>query len=295
MPKWVVIFKHSVSLQYNFMITLIHYTVVEAMRHLFILPTRSRLWVKFSKRLLDAWCICRHTAEPSTNTDHDTNDVRQVFLVVLVNHVHSSSATSVTQQPPPTETTPMHGSTNPIQESHDTDDDQKSTSSYEIDILLSDAPFQPATKNIEPQHVGHVKKRVLHFQQGWFQKFQWLHYVPSLQGVLCFTCAKADTLHMVDLANKRDPAFIINGFRNWKKALESFRSHEQNQSHNFSYMQLNRIKQCQPAVNTQLSTQLQEQQAKARDCLRMIFTTAKFLARQGLAFRGHENDEGNFK
>jgi len=29
--------------------------------------------------------------------------------------------------------------------------------------------------------------------------------------------------------------------------------------------------------------------------LKVIFTTAKFLARQGLACRGHANDEGNFK
>jgi hypothetical protein len=102
--------------------------------------------------------------------------------------------------------------------------------------LLSDGPFQPQVNTIRPQHLGRMKTRVLHFQRGWFQKYKWLHYVPSLQGVPCFTCAKADRLHLVDLANKRDPAFITNGFRNWKKALERFRSHESSQCHNFSYM-----------------------------------------------------------
>lgn len=173
--------------------------------------------------------------------------------------------------------------------------DQEPTSSHEIDLLLSNAPFQPPVDTIEPQRLGHNKTRVLHFQQRWFQKYKWLHYVPSLQGVLCFTCAKAEKLKLVDLANKRDPAFIVNGFRNWKKSLECFRSHESSQCHNFSNAQLQRINQAQPEINAQLSTQLQAQQAKARDCLRMIFTTAKFLARQGLAFRGHENDNGNFK
>ena len=162
---------------------------------------------------------------------------------------------------------------------------------------LSDIPFQPPVSAIQPQHRGEgdMKKHILYFQQSWFTRYKWLHYVPVLQGVLCFTCAKAEKLKMVDLANKRDPCFIISGFRNWKKALESFQSHERSQCHAFSHMQLQRINQSQPAVNTQLSTQLQAQQSKARDCLKVIFTTANFLARQGLAFRGHANDEGNFK
>lgn len=174
-------------------------------------------------------------------------------------------------------------------------ENEQAATSSDADLLLSDGPFQPQVNTIRPQHLGRMKTRVLHFQRGWFQKYKWLHYVPSLQGVPCFTCAKADRLHLVHLANKRDPAFITNGFRNWKKALERFRSHESSQCHNFSYMQLQRINQAQPAINAQLSTQLQGRQAKARNCLRIIFTTAKFLARQGLAFRGHKNDDGNFK
>lgn len=110
-----------------------------------------------------------------------------------------------------------HGSAMPTD---DIDNDQMSTSSNDIEVLLSETLFQPPVYTIQSQH---MKTRVLHFQQEWFQKFKWLHYAPSLKGVLCFICCKAEKLHMVDLANKRDPAFIFNGFRNWKKALESFR------------------------------------------------------------------------
>jgi len=203
------------------------------------------------------------------------------------NNVPSSSATSTAVPQPPDDI---------AEPGHESDRVSASTcESSESDILSSDSPFQPPVNIIPPQHLGHVKTRVLHFQQGWFQKYKWLHYVPSLQGVLCFTCAKAEKLNMIDLATKRDAAFISNGFRNWKKALETFQSHQSSQCHNFSYMQLQRINQSKPAVNTQLSSQLQAEQARARECLRMIFTTAIFLARQGLAFRGHENDEGNFK
>lgn len=146
------------------------------------------------------------------------------------------------------------------------DSDQVSASSCESsesDMLSSDSAFQPAVNIIPSQYLGHVKTRILHFQQGWFQKFKWLHYLSSLQDVLCFTCAKAEKLNMIDLATKRDPAFITNGFRNWKKALEIFQSHHSSQCHNFCYMQLQRINQSQPAVNTQLSSQLQAEQGKA--------------------------------
>jgi hypothetical protein len=171
-------------------------------------------------------CVCRHTTGPSA-ASACTNDIHQ--FVQPIEHQSFSTTEATTQQPPPvTETSePVHDC--------DVENEQAATSS-DADLLLSDGPFQPQVNTIRPQHLGRMKTRVLHFQRGWFQKYKWLHYVPSLQGVPCFTCAKADRLHLVDLANKRDPAFITNGFRNWKKALERFRSHESSQCHNFSYM-----------------------------------------------------------
>ena len=47
---------------------------------------------------------------------------------------------------------------------------------------------------------------------------------------------------------------------------------------------------------TQLVAQSQQQQAKARNSLLAVglFESVQYLARQGLPFRGHEDDEGNF-
>jgi hypothetical protein len=47
-------------------------------------------------------------------------------------------------------------------------------------------------------------------------------------------------------------------------------------------------------ITTQLSKQLSSEQVVARKCLKILFTTVGFLARQGLALRGHDEDEGNF-
>ena len=49
------------------------------------------------------------------------------------------------------------------------------------------------------------------------------------------------------------------------------------------------------SVDQQLSKQSDCAQAEARRCLTAIFTSIKFLARQGLAFRGHDDSEGNIQ
>ena len=47
-------------------------------------------------------------------------------------------------------------------------------------------------------------------------------------------------------------------------------------------------------VATLLSQQLSDEQHVAQNCLRVLFTSVGYLARQGLALRGHADDEGNF-
>ena len=48
------------------------------------------------------------------------------------------------------------------------------------------------------------------------------------------------------------------------------------------------------SINSQLQHQLQSQQEKARNCLLKIFTSIKYLARQGLPPRGNLEHNGNF-
>jgi len=51
----------------------------------------------------------------------------------------------------------------------------------------------------------------------------------------------------------------------------------------------------QCTVDSQLSAQRDAEQREARCCLEILFTSIQYLARQGLALRGHTGDEGNFK
>jgi len=50
-----------------------------------------------------------------------------------------------------------------------------------------------------------------------------------------------------------------------------------------------------PTINAQLCQQKKAEQTVARKCMHAIMSTAKLLARQGLPFRGHSDDDGTFK
>ena len=126
-------------------------------------------------------------------------------------------------------------------------------SSNQIDIFASQFPFHPDVKVIPKQLTfSKNRKRVLSFQAGWFAEFPWLHYCNDVQGVLCFYCVKAEASKLSNLARKRETAFIVDGFTNWKKGIDKFKDHQNSQSHRFAMQQL---VQCNKPVDQQLSSQ----------------------------------------
>ena len=49
-------------------------------------------------------------------------------------------------------------------------------------------PHQPDPKTIVSQKLA---DKTLRFQRQWYQDFPWLHFIPGVEGVLCFYCRKA--------------------------------------------------------------------------------------------------------
>lgn len=94
---------------------------------------------------------------------------------------------------------------------------------------LSDCtkPYQPPSQCIETQTLAN---KTLAFQEKWFWDFPWLHYSPSVKGVLCFYCSKGFS-RQSSFGQRADTAFISAGFRNWKKAIEKFSVHQNSQAH----------------------------------------------------------------
>ena len=150
---------------------------------------------------------------------------------------------------------------------------------------------KPNQPNISVIPVQRLSSRSLHFQKNWYQEYQWLHYSSGLKKVLCFYCSKASTLGLIDLARYKDSAFILNGFDNWKKAHAKFRSHQMSCTHQLAINQISAIKR--PAVNVQMSTHKLKEQEISRNSLLKLFTSIRYLLRQGSAIRGH--DETSWK
>jgi len=162
----------------------------------------------------------------------------------------------------------------------------------QVNMFGYESPYHPDVSVIPKQSiVSKTGKRVLGFQARWFSEFPWLHYCKEVQGVLCFYCAKAEASKLSNLAKKRETAFTADGFANWKKAIDKFKEHQNSQSHRFSVQQL--VQSSKP-VDHQLSSQRMASQQQRRHCLSVLFTSLQYLARQGLAIRGHSDKDGNF-
>ena len=161
----------------------------------------------------------------------------------------------------------------------------RESGSNQEDIL--DKPNQPDPKNIPAQQLSN---RILHFQASWYKQYPWLHYSSSIKCVLCFHCVKTYTIKKSELSKKADPVFSSKGFSNWMNALASFQWHQNSKSHHHA---MTVSAQERSPIDTQLSSAWAQQQDDARHCLQNIVGSIQYLARQGIALRGHETQDSN--
>jgi hypothetical protein len=102
-----------------------------------------------------------------------------------------------------------------------------------------------------------------------------------------------------DLKNKNKCAFTTCGFKNWKNALSAFDKHQSSQTHQDSTARLNGRLHANKTVMAQLNKQHEDEVIQNRNYLRVLITCILYLAKQGIAFRGHDENEnltnrGNF-
>jgi len=159
-------------------------------------------------------------------------------------------------------------------------------------LELEECAYQPTDagklEGIPEQTHGSKTRR---FQTAWFQRFPWLHLSTSLKAVVCYQCAKSNQLGLLSLTTKNEDTFVTKGFLNWKRALEKFTDHEKSACHRHAVLQLQQIKS--GPVTAKLSSQKAAEQESARTALLSVFGSIRYLARQGLALRGHEESQGN--
>ena len=88
-----------------------------------------------------------------------------------------------------------------------------------------------------------------------------------------------------------EAAFITAGFNNWKKALERFEHHSQSSIHREGVLKIELMKL--PDIVSMLDSTHRKNQEVHRKMLLTVLSSLRFLLRQGLAIRGHEEMEGN--
>ena len=95
------------------------------------------------------------------------------------------------------------------------------------------------------------------------------------------------------LSKKAEAAFSKVGFKNWKDATRCFRKHEMSHTHREASLKWAHYSKSL-SIATQLSYQVHSEQLVAQKCLLKLISSLRFLARQGLAIRGHDEAQGNF-
>ena len=142
---------------------------------------------------------------------------------------------------------------------------------------------------------GKKKPQFRSFQCSWFNNLlrsKWLHWEEKIDKAYCIICRNVHILNQLTSKNQ-ESAFITVGYNNWKDATRAFELHRNSTCHKEAIMKwdyyLKRI-----CVHTQICHQLVSEQEKARICLMKILTSVEYLARQGMPFRGHQEDSGNF-
>ena len=90
-----------------------------------------------------------------------------------------------------------------------------------------------------------------------------------------------------------EQTFISTGFSNWKDATSKFNKHESSQCHKEAVLKTITLPATTGNVGEILSSQLAKQRLERRKCFLKLLSNARFLARQGLAFRGDGNESNS--
>lgn len=135
------------------------------------------------------------------------------------------------------------------------------------------------------------------FQIQWKNTFKWLLYKEDVSKVFCELCQNAYLKHKIPMSATYTKlsykTFVMEGFNKWNKALERFRCHEKSEMHRNAVEVLTSINKGVNVVAAMSKAKVLEMKT-ARISLLKIISSIKYLAAQGLALRGHTEEDSNF-
>ncbi len=88
-----------------------------------------------------------------------------------------------------------------------------------------------------------------------------------------------------------DTAFIDRGYSNWKHACKKFDTHQKSKTHEEAVLKMITLPATTSNVAESLSSQLKLKKMQNRCCFLEVLSSLQYLARQGIAIRGHPDGE----
>ncbi|XP_058733557.1 uncharacterized protein LOC131605187 [Vicia villosa] len=160
---------------------------------------------------------------------------------------------------------------------------------------LQREPCQPTQHNFPQRRIGNLMRR---FCSPWFNEFgNWLEYSIDKDAAFCLCCY----LFRPDFGKQSGgDTFVTEGFTSWnKKAKLASHVGGPNCAHNIAW------KKCEDLMNQNqhIEVVISKQSKQTRDLYRRRLTASldclRYLLKQGLAFRGHDEsiesyNQGNF-
>ena len=150
----------------------------------------------------------------------------------------------------------------------------------------------------QPTEIGELQllqrkqgQRYRRFSPSWYSTYPWITVCTTKGKAFCVYCRYYSSKGLLQLAKKGDDAFILAGFDNWKNALEKFKQHSTSDLHKRALLSIELMQQedIQSLISHQASTLHKSRQ----QMLIKQLSSLKYLLRQGMAVRGHEEMEGN--
>lgn len=71
-----------------------------------------------------------------------------------------------------------------------------------------------------------MKSYSRHIQSSWYKSFPWISVCSSSLKIFCSTCCAAKVRGLLTFPKHYKSAFVEDGFKNLKKALERLREHD---------------------------------------------------------------------
>ena len=128
----------------------------------------------------------------------------------------------------------------------------------------------------------------------WFKKFDFISYSKCDDGLYCLACVL-----FPDISHRKPKKLITEPYKNWKDAVEDLKKHAACDYHGNSLSKLRCFMETYADPTSRVDVLISDETSKRvrtnREVLRNLIKCLEFCGRQGIALRGHRDDDTTLK